>query len=226
MNKGFSYTDDIKSPWVHRDDKHSHFSENSMRHRLEIVTNIIVLAVTLLVGFRFVEGIFFPRERTLKAGQKIPEISGYSWNKTPTLVLALRKGCHYCEESMPFYRRLLAMQQAGQLNARLVALFPDDSTDVTELMESQKLAIPAFPAIHLDAFRVSGTPTLILVDQNGRVVKPWIGRQDVAGENDVIRTIGQLPAAKLCMPPSPLSVTSTYLALIGASHSFLAWNPM
>jgi hypothetical protein len=192
-----------------------------MKHRLEIVTNVIVLAVTLLVGARFIESTFFPRELTLKAGQKIPEISGYSWSKTPTLVLALKKGCHFCEESMPFYRRLLAMQQAGQLNARLVALFPDGSTDVTEVMESQKLAIPAFPAIRLDTFRVSGTPTLILVDQNGRVVKPWVGRQDVAGENDVIRTIGQLPMARLCMPPSPLTVSSTYFALTGISADFL-----
>jgi len=197
-----------------------------MKHRLEIVTNIIVISVTLLVGLRLIENLFFPRELTLKVGQKIPEISGYSWNKTPTLVLALKKGCHFCEESMPFYRRLLAMQQAGQLNARLVAVFPDGSTDVTELMESQKLAIQAFPAIHLDTFRVSGTPTLILVDQSGRVIKPWIGKQDVAGENDVIRTIGQLPASALSTPQPPSSAKSTYSALIGISQFFLAWNPM
>jgi len=95
---------------------------------------------------------------------------------------------------MPFYRRLWTMQQAGQLNARLVAVFPDNPIDVTEVMESQKLTIPAFPAIHLDNFRVSGTPTLILVDASGRVVKPWVGKQDAAGEADIIRTIGQPPA--------------------------------
>jgi hypothetical protein len=197
-----------------------------MKHRLEIATNIIVISVTLLVGLRLIENLFFPRELTIKVGQKIPEISGYSWNKTPTLVLALKKGCHFCEESMPFYRRLLAMQQGGQLNARLVAVFPDGSTDVTELMELQKLAIPAFPAIHLDTFRVSGTPTLILVDQNGRVIKPWIGKQDVTGENDVIRTIGQLPASALSAPQPPSSGQSTYSVLIGIAQFFLAWNPM
>jgi hypothetical protein len=177
-----------------------------VRNRLEVVTNIVVIVVALLVGFRFVGSSLFHHEIVPKAGQSVPDIAGYSWNKSPTLVLALKKGCHFCEESMPFYRRLLAMQQAGQLNARMMAVFPDGSTDVTGVMESEKLLIPAFSAIHLDIFRVSGTPTLILVDQSGRVVKPWIGRQDSAGENDVIRTIGQLSATdsnKLSLSPGP-----------------------
>src|ERR1700694_4859712 len=148
--------------------------EDPMKNRLEMVTNIVVLVVALVVGYQFLVAPLSHRELIPKAGQKAPEIAGYSWNKGPTLVLALKKGCHFCEESMPFYRRLSTMQQAGQLNVRMMAVFPDVSTDVTEVMESQKLSIPAFPAVQLDMFRVSGTPTLILVDRNGKVVKPWI----------------------------------------------------
>jgi len=163
-----------------------------MKNKLEVVTNIVVIAVALLVGFRFLTGTLGPRPMVPKAGQSVPDIAGYSWNTSPTLLIALKKGCHFCEESMPFYRRLLTMQQSGQLNARIVAVFPDGPADVTDVMESQKLSIPSFSAMHLDTFRVSGTPTLILVDQRGRVVKPWIGKQDGAGENDIIQTIGKL----------------------------------
>lgn len=174
-----------------------------MKNRLETITNIVVLCVALLVGFRFLEATFFRHEVVPKAGQKVPDIAGYSWSKGPTLVLALKKGCHFCEESMSFYRRLQALQQAGQLNVQMMAVFPDGPTDVTDIMESQKLSIRAFSAVHLDTLNVSGTPTLILVDQSGRVVKPWIGKQDQAGENDVIRAIGQVvsgASGKLALP--------------------------
>lgn len=162
-----------------------------MSKRIEMATNIVVLLVALLVGFKFFEGTF-QRPVVIKAGQKAPDINGYSWNKSRTLVLALKKGCHFCEESMPFYRRLMAMQQAGQLNAQIVAVFPDSSLDATEVMQSQGLSIiPVFSAVRLDTFKITGTPTVFLVDQNARIVKPWIGKQDLAGESDIIRTVGQ-----------------------------------
>jgi hypothetical protein len=175
-----------------------------MKHRLEIVTNIIVIAVALLIGVRFVETMFFQHEVAPLAGQTVPDISGYSWSKGPTLVLALKKGCHFCEESMPFYRHLQELQQAGKLNVQIMAVFPDGSADVTDIMKSQQLSIRAFSAVRLDAFRVSGTPTLILVDQRGKVVKPWIGKQSADGENDVIRTLGQVSstfAIQCCSKP-------------------------
>lgn len=170
---------------------------------LETITNVVVLGVALLVGFHFVQAIFFRHELTPKAGQKVPEISGYSWNNGPTLILALKKGCHFCEDSMPFYRRLLAMQEAGQLSAHMVAVFPDNPADVNEIMGLQKLSFPAFSSVHLDAFQVGGTPTLILVDQNGRIVKPWVGKQDIAGENDIIHALAARSAAE--KPALPLS---------------------
>jgi len=39
-----------------------------MKRRFEMVTNIVVLAVTLLVGYRFLEGFFVPHALTIKAG--------------------------------------------------------------------------------------------------------------------------------------------------------------
>ena len=62
-----------------------------MSKRIEMATNIVVLLVALLVGFKFLEGML-QRPVVIKAGQKIPDINGYRWSKSPTLVLALKKG--------------------------------------------------------------------------------------------------------------------------------------
>ncbi len=98
---------------------------------------------------------------------------------------------------MPFYRKLADLEKSNQIDAHLIAVFPDDPAAVRQLVQTQQLAVEAFPGIELSQVKVEGTPTLLLVDQQGRVSKVWIGELAAAGEAEVIAAISKPPAAEL-----------------------------
>lgn len=130
-----------------------------------------------------------PPEHEIQPGTQLI-IRGVDWSRSDrTLVLALRKGCHYCEESMPFYRQLADMQRAGQLQTEIVAVLPNDADAAHEFMESSGLSVTTVPKIPLESIQVEGTPTVILVDRSGRVVRSWEGVLSWRGKRDVVKSL-------------------------------------
>ena len=108
---------------------------------------------------------------------KLPAIPGIDWQSNDrTLILALKKGCHYCEDSMPFCRRLAQMSEEKELKANLVAVFPDSPADVEDIVKAQHLSVKTVPGVPLGTLKVSGTPTMILADHSGRIIEDWIGQ--------------------------------------------------
>jgi hypothetical protein len=157
---------------------------------LETVTNIAVIVV-----FFIVVGFFYKTYRDNQplapgVGDKLPQVTGYNWQSSPhSLLLVLKKGCHFCEESMPFYRALHELEKSDRLDAKMVAIFPDRTEDVAEILRTQNLPIPGIPETNISSLKVSGTPTLILVDQNGTVEKAWVGKQGYSGENSILTAL-------------------------------------
>ena len=76
-----------------------------------------------------------------------------------TVVLALSKGCHFCSDSAPFYRRLA---EAARRNSRLqlVAVLPQGEKEGHEYLDSLGLSIEHVKQAPLDTLGVQGTPTL------------------------------------------------------------------
>jgi hypothetical protein len=133
----------------------------------------------------------------IKAGDKLLGLRAYNWKAHErTLVLALRNGCHFCEASMPFYRRLAKLEQSNQIGVHLIAVFPDNPAVVRQVVETQQLTIEVLPAFELGQVKVQATPTLMLVDEQGRVSKVWMGQLPAAEEAEVIAAIGKPPAAQ------------------------------
>jgi hypothetical protein len=119
----------------------------------------------------------------------LPALSGYSWQSSSrTIILVLRKGCHFCDDSMPFYRKLYQQTQTGHISAKMV--FPDSADDVGEVLRTQSLPIAAISRVSPATVKVVGTPTLILVDKNRRVEQAWVGQQNSAGENSILKELG------------------------------------
>ncbi len=160
-----------------------------MKEKLEIVTNVLLIALACVVGYRFLQprSAFDGPAPSLKVGDQLHSLSVYDWNSHDrTLVLALKNGCHFCEESIPFYRKLLELEKSNQIDAHLIAVFPDDPAAVRQLVETQRLAVEAFPSVELSQMKVAGTPTLILVDRHGRVSRVWLGELTPAWQADVV----------------------------------------
>ena len=182
-----------------------------MKEKLEVVTNIVLIGLACLIGYNFwqARGIReSPLPASVKVGDQLPSLPRYDWNAHDhVLVLALKDGCRFCEESIPFYRKLAELEKSNQIDAHLIAVLPDDPAVVRQLVETQQLAVEAFPGIELSQVKVEGTPTLILVDRQGRVSKVWIGELAAAGQADVVTAISKAGAkrpwnAAAELPPS------------------------
>jgi hypothetical protein len=123
-------------------------------------------------------------------GTFLPALPGYSWDgHRQVLLLALRKGCHFCEDSMPFYRELLKAEKSGGSKAHLVSVLPDGEVDATRLLQDAQLDMPVVAPFQLQRLHISGTPTVVLVDGNGRVENVWVGEQDAAGQQAILDAI-------------------------------------
>lgn len=170
-----------------------------MKAKVEVAANLVVILLAVVIGAVFLRDRFArlgPGPNEVKVGDQLLGLQAYSWKAHErTLVLALRNGCHFCDESMPFYRRLAKLEQSNQIDAHLVAVFPDDPAAVRQVVETQQLAIEAVPGIELGQMKVQGTPTLLLVDEEGRVSKVWIGALPPEGEAEVVAAISKAPSA-------------------------------
>jgi hypothetical protein len=154
----------------------------SMKDKLEIATNLLILAVLLLMTGTFIKSRVSHHEVIgLSPGDKIDAPAGYDWhNHARTLVVAVRKGCIYCERSYPLYRRLSGLEHDNNLKAHMLVVMPDDAASGAALLSSQGITSQSVAGIPLNNIKVSGTPTLLLVGADGRLLQSWVGELDAS----------------------------------------------
>lgn len=159
-----------------------------MKTRLEAIANVTVILVALVVSYvvlgRYVSEY---RTRPVAAGDRLAAIPNLDWAQhRHTLVLVLNTGCHFCEQSVPFYQRLADTQESGGGELEIVAVFPNEADMVRQFMTREDLRIRSVSAAPLEKLRVNATPTVILVDDKGRVERSWIGFLGPAEELDLV----------------------------------------
>jgi hypothetical protein len=153
--------------------------EVAMRAKIEVVANVVVILLAVMIGSVYLRDRFSapgPESNEVKAGDRLPRLDGWDWGAHDrSLVLVLKKGCHFCEDSAPFYQRLAAKQQEDRSNTAIVAILPDAADTVNEVVQLEGLGVRALPGVPLETLKVSGTPSLLLVDRSGTVLNTWIG---------------------------------------------------
>ena len=162
---------------------------------LDVAANVAILCVCILIGVIGVKkyllndphnSVDVPRK-----GSQI-ELSGVNWGRAErTLVLALSTHCHFCNDSSDFYRRLAPAATAA--GVPVVAVFPQSTDEARAHWTSQNLPLTGvvFSQIPAGGLPVSGTPTLILVDSKGVVLRAWTGKQPASGEAEIIHAVQQ-----------------------------------
>lgn len=167
--------------------------------KIELLANVSIVAIALLLGAVLI------REYLLPGGQRPPsvasqiqpgskvELPGVDWSKSDrTLLLALQKGCHFCTESAPFYRRLAPA--ASEKNIRVVAVLPQSQDESRQYLAELGVPVSEVAQATLSSLNVRGTPTLILVDNKGQVIDSWIGKLPGDGEAKVLTRLGSADA--------------------------------
>ncbi|HKV93488.1 MAG TPA: hypothetical protein VJW20_13155 [Candidatus Angelobacter sp.] len=153
----------------------------SLKDKIEITTNILIVLVLLTIGGTYVKSRLGSHTVNLSPGKKISAPHGYDWHDhAPTLVVAVRQGCVYCERSYPLYRRLEGLEHDNHLKAHMLIVMPDDPTSGAALLKSQGISSQSVPSTVLSDIKVSGTPTLLLVDANGRLLQSWVGELEAS----------------------------------------------
>jgi len=81
-----------------------------MIKRLEIVGNVVLIFMAVAVGYTFLRDRYFSTPAALnkvQAGSRLQPVRGWDWKRNKqTVVIAMRKDCRYCQESVPFYKTL------------------------------------------------------------------------------------------------------------------------
>lgn len=161
---------------------------------LSITSQIIVICVGLLViglvGRAYLPHSNIPPE--LRQGNAIPLAVDITRSAhAPALLVFMRKGCHFCEESLPFYARLEQSRSISQRAVAFIAVFPDGREDAAQILRTANLNIPFRSEANLGSYGVRGTPTLVLTDRKGRIKHTWLGKLDTSGEQSVIEALNK-----------------------------------
>src|ERR1043165_2343374 len=161
-----------------------------LKNILDVTTNVVVVVFAVVAIGVLVKNYFAPPGKTtvdIKKGSVFPQIAGIDYKQTQrTLILALNVDCRYCSRSVPFYNSLAEARQknAGQFN--LVAAFINkDAGLVKSYVDEKHLSVQTIAGVDLDKLEVHMTPTLILVDNAGKVVDSWRGALQPDGEREV-----------------------------------------
>ncbi|HSK73839.1 MAG TPA: hypothetical protein VK892_19230 [Pyrinomonadaceae bacterium] len=168
---------------------------SKINQKMELAANILIVVVSLLIIGVIVQQYFFsspavsnqmPRQQPT-VGKKVNLEKVNFSNYPKTVVLALQTTCGYCNESAPFYKRML--EETKGKNIKFIAVFPTPVEDSTKHLE--RLGINGFEVKQapISALEASGTPTLILTNDKGEVTNFWIGKLPADKETEVINQI-------------------------------------
>lgn len=167
----------------------------NITQRLEVLTNLAIIFAAVLLGVVLIKNYLLPnnsrdgpRDFQVPAGAKI-SLAGVDWsNNNQTLLLVLQKGCHFCTESAAFYQRLVR-ETAGRGSIHLIAVLPQSSDEGRKYLDDLGVTIEEVKQAQLDSIGVNGTPTLILVNNQGVVITSWVGKLNADGEAEVLRRL-------------------------------------
>jgi hypothetical protein len=163
-----------------------------MFKKVELFANVAIIVVALLIGVVLVKRYLLapskptpPVAMQIQPGTKI-SLPGVEWEKSEqTLLLVLSDTCHFCTESADFYQRL-AKQKSGLDSVRLIAVLPQEVNQGQIYLNKLGVAVDEVRQSPLGAIGVSGTPTLLLVDNKGAVKQSWLGKLPPDKEDEVL----------------------------------------
>ena len=167
------------------------FRKVGVQKTLEIIANIALIVCCIIFAVVLVSHYFGKRNQpkteqsTSLIGKKL-SLENVDWShQQKNLVLVLSKTCRYCDESAPFYQRLVK-ETTKTPNTRLISVFPQPETEDRQYLKDKMVDIAEVRQVSLRAIGVRGTPALLLVDNTGNVVEEWLGKLPADVEEIVI----------------------------------------
>lgn len=163
--------------------------QNAAR-KIEIAANIaivVVACVAVLVLVRNYRASSAQQPPSIKTGTHLA-LKGENWSaSSKNMVLAISTACHFCTESAPFYRTMV--EQARRDHVRTIAVLPQPLDQAETYLKGEGVTVDEIRQAPLSEIEVSGTPTLILVDNQGIVRNVWVGKLPGDKEKEVLKKL-------------------------------------
>lgn len=158
---------------------------------IEVVANIAIIVVAVLLATSLVRNYWIsappsiPREISQPSSISLTALD-VDWNRNgQTLILAISSTCHFCSESAPFYKTLAS----NKGDTRIVAVLPESVEEGRKYLSKLGVAVDDVKQVPLNEIGVSGTPSLVLVDNSGVVKNLWLGKLSVEKERIVLDAV-------------------------------------
>ncbi len=170
-----------------------------MRSRVKLgaITNIaIILTLIFFVTITdrrefFKGGGLFAGNKGSLSGAKFPVLTGVRYEgKSTTLLLFASAHCKHCQASSGFYKKLFQTMEKRRSEVQAAVVFPkaDGQYDwVNAYGLPQSVVLVQIDQLQLD---ISGTPTIVLVDEKGIVKKSWVGQLNFIEEQQLLNLLG------------------------------------
>jgi hypothetical protein len=110
-----------------------------------------------------------------------------------TVVVWVSTSCKFCALSLPFYRRLASIEAAAPESFHLVGLVSQGRADGTGYFERNGVKLEVLSESGIaNGLGLRGTPTLLLIDGEHKVIGVWPGFLDEGGQKAVLSGIHRL----------------------------------
>jgi len=166
---------------------------------LDTVANIAIILVCAIAAFILIRNNFFNKPQP--GGPRPPEAAvGEQYDalrqvvpagSDSALVVAVAPTCHFCTESMPFYKQLLEQRDQKGSNTKVIAAVPREEAKAEEQQKMASAGVNPDALVVLDFqnIKVPGTPTILHVDNQGKILGVWVGKQDSSGEKEILKAL-------------------------------------
>lgn len=165
-----------------------------INQKIELVANVFIILVALAIGAILIQKYLFdavpPKQQArveLKIGSQM-NVPDVDWSQqSKTLILVLQAGCRFCDESAPFYKRVI--ETVKNKNVKLVVVLPGEVEESAKYLKKLGLTNLEVRRSSLSSLQVSGTPTVILTGNKGEMTNQWVGKLLPDKETDVLNKL-------------------------------------
>lgn len=174
-------------------------SEAPKKSTLDTVANIAIIVTCAVALALMVNRYFFNKPAPppgappqAEVGEQFDQLRQVvPAGSEKALVVALSPTCGFCNESMPFYKRLIDERNQKGSNVKFIAAVPAEEAKAEEQKKFAEAGVQPDSLVTMDfaSIKVPGTPTILLVDNQGKVLNVWVGKQQASGEEEILETL-------------------------------------
>jgi hypothetical protein len=162
--------------------------------KLETATHVFLIAVCCLAGGLLIEQRFFSGEDSglptapTVVGREV-KLPGADWQSAPvSVLLQISSTCHFCNDSMPFYRKMMAARQASGAKIPVIVASADAVPVMQQHLADRQVSVDKVLHSRLDGIGAV-TPTVYIVDSKGMIRRVFTGELDSSGQRELLSIV-------------------------------------